>query len=60
MSYNYQDHEALIVKFEKLWREEFSAYPPMDTMSREEREKFKEYTRQVYMMAKEKRSYYSW
>lgn len=52
MSYNYQEHDDRIVAFEILWREYFSSYPPLDTMTTEEREKFKDYTRKVYRMGK--------
>jgi hypothetical protein len=54
------ENELIIAQFEREWREQFSTYPPMDTMSREEREKFKEYPRRIWMLAKGQRSYYSW
>ena len=52
MSYNYQEHDDRINAFEVLWREYLSTYPPLDKMTPEETEKFKEYTRKVYMMGK--------
>lgn len=52
------DNENLDAAFERLWRDFFCTFPPMDTMSREEREKLKDYTRQVYLMGKYGRRYY--
>ena len=52
MSYNYQEHDDFIIVFEILWRDYFSTYPPLDKMTWEEREKFKDYTRKVYLMGK--------
>lgn len=54
------ENEQVIAQFEREWREQFSTYPPLDAMSREEREKLKEYTRRIWMLAKGQRSYYSW
>ncbi len=52
---SYQEHDEKINAFEILWREYFSTYPPMDKMTREEREKLKDYTHKVYMMGKYER-----
>lgn len=52
MSYNYQEHEDRVVAFEILWRDYFSTYPPLDKMTREEREEFKAYTLKVYLTGK--------
>jgi hypothetical protein len=58
---SYQENDEKINAFERLWREQFSTYPPLDKMTHEEVEKFKDYTRQVYTMGKEgKRSFCHW
>jgi hypothetical protein len=58
---SYQEQDDRINAFEKMWREQFSTYPPLDKMTPEEAAKFKDYTREVYTMGKEgKRSSCHW
>ena len=58
---SYKEHDEKVNAFEKLWREQFSTFPPLDKMTPEETEKFKNYTREVYLMGKEcRRSFCHW
>jgi hypothetical protein len=43
-------------EFEKQWATNYSTLPPLDKMSREEREKLKEYTWLVYQDGNKKNS----
>lgn len=55
---SYQENDEYNNAFERLWREQFSTYPPLDKMTLEEAAEFKDYTRQVYTMGREgKRSF---
>ena len=57
---SYQEHDDKVNVFERMWWEQFSTFPPLDKMTPEEAEKFKEYTRRIWMMAKGQYSYYGW
>lgn len=49
------------VGFEQLWKDWFSMYPPLDTMTWEEREKFKDFARKIYLLTRRgERSSRSW
>ena len=44
---SYQEHDEKVNAFEKLWREQFSTFPPLDKMTPEEWERSKQVRERV-------------